>query len=468
MDVVLSSSNITAECESGLSNMSFKLDLRPYQIEGKDFLLEYKRVVLGDDRGIGKTVEAVAAYDELLPDHTLIVTSKNGLRAWQKNFPKCMDDPPEVNIIRGTALERAKKWNQCKNHRVSACTFAVWMRDVHMAPLSWDLVIIDEAHKARNRKTKIHPALKKLQTPYLWLLTGTPANRGPQDLWGFLNLCRPRFYSSYWRFVNKYCIVIDGVFGKEIFGAQNTKALRQELHHILLRRKKSEVLPDLPPKTRQELPIEMTDEQRGLYDVLSEEMMAELPSDDLLLTPNVLAKTMRLRQLLVCPKLLNAELGYGAAIEEIADKLDGREDQHIVIFTPFAQALPLFKEYLTKRKFGPIFFLQGGMEPEQVAEVEEQFVSTQGIVIATIQFSQSFDLDSASYGYFIGVEWNPDDNYQAEDRMHRFTTTRALNIYYLTHQSTVEERSFEILNEKQGTVNRIFNTTAELREALQG
>jgi len=450
--------------------MSMLLDLRQYQWDGKDFLLRYKRVILGDDRGIGKTVQAIAAYEELAPEHMLIVTSKNGLRAWQKNFPKCLTIAPEVNIIRGTKVQRAKKWKECKNYSVSACTFRVWLSDHKTAPCRWELVIIDEAHKARNRKTKIHKALKWLDTPYLWLLTGTPVNKGPQDLWGFLNLTRPKYYTSYWRFVSRYCIVIDGMFGKEIIGAQHTKALREELSTSLLRRTKKQVLPDLPPKIRQEMPIEMTDEQRKLYDVIIEEMMSELPGDQLLLTPNILAKVMRLRQLLVCPKVLNGELGYGAAIEEIADRIEDhpKEDQHIVIFTPFAQALPYFEAYLLNRKLGPVFRLQGGMEPEEVAEVEKKFIETQGIILATIQFAQSFDLDSSSYGFFIGVEWNPDDNYQAEDRLHRFTTTKAVNIYYLTHQTTIDERSFQILDQKHSTVKRMFSTVGELIGALQG
>ena len=442
--------------------------LRSYQDGGCDFLVKHRRVVLADEMGLGKTVQVLAAIKklDLTQESVLVVCIGSSLYVWKKEVAKWLPELPFTMVI-GNAARRHSIWKNLPSGMV-ACTFGVLRQDINVMRKFWVLIIADEAHNLHNRKTKSFKSFKRLRSTYLFLVTGSPVKRGPESLWTFLYLIDPKRFGSYWRFVNAFCMIIDGPFGKENLGPKNITALRELLKDKLLRRRKVDVAPELPPKIRQLLPVEPTPLQARIHKQLAQEMVAELPSGDLLVASTVLAKLVRLRQLLVTPKLISADLEDGAGLNIIMEHMrEIEEHPHVVIFTPFAKAIPFIINRIEREKFGPTVVLKGGMNPDDQEKALLKFASLRCIAVCSIKYAISFDLDTAHTGYFLGYEWEPLENYHAEDRLHRLTTIApSVNIYYVQLVGTMDEYVLEILTGKQVNVNKVLKHVRSLQEML--
>jgi len=468
------------------------LGLRGYQREGVDFLARRRRCILGDEMGLGKTLQTLCALHQAVApsDKVLVVSNGAAQYVWRKEVLK-WQFPFDVVIVKGNAKTRANIWNAAREERphkckLYLCSYAVLRRDHSKLPTNWRAIIADEAHALHNRKTQNFKVVRRLarQTNCLFLITGTPMKRDPSTLWTLLHLINPKMFSSYWRFVNTFCIVEDNYWGgKEILGAKNIRQLRKLLSTYMIRRRKSDphVAPDLPAKQREIISAEMPPWQRRIYNELVDDMIAtlELDANDandvdahegvpILVAPTRLAVITRLRQLLVMPKMLNAELPDGSGLDTVVEHLQGIGDfPHAVIFTPFSKALPFIKERLLNEGWKHVVLLQGGMQPDELSAALQEFEENNGIAVCTIKFAQSFDLDSASYAYFLGAEWEPHDNFQAEDRLHRLTTSSPVNIYYIEHIDSIDEFVLDTVLQKQINVNKVLGTKGEVLRFLR-
>lgn len=447
--------------------------LRPYQVEGVEFLVKYERAVLGDEMGLGKTRQVLTALKELhaLEGRILLVCNGPARYVWRKEIKKWGFSIPYY-VVKGQKHQRSKFWKS-NEAGMFACTYGTFRQDITDIPTEWDVRLFDEGHNLHNKKTKNFKAAKSTHSPILFIITGSPIRKGVQNLWTLMHLIAPKTFNSYWRFVNSFCLVEQGFFGMEIVGPRNTKNLRKLLKTRLLRRLKRDVAKDMPPKNRQPLPVVLEGTQLKVYKGLAEEMLTELPLEGsmestLVVAPTVLAKLTRLRQLLVTPKLFDPRAEIGAAFTTVLEHIaDSEKNPHVVIFTPFAEALPHFEEALLKAGHKSVITFRGGMDLDDLDIALEMFKRTRGIGICSIKYAQSFDLDSASRGYFIGYEWDYFDNLQAEDRLQRLTTKFPVDIYYAKHEGTVDDDVLEAVTEKQHTVNKVFPSLARLRKSLE-
>lgn len=440
-------------------------ELWPFQAETPSFVLKAKKMILGDDMGLGKTIQSLTTISSLPVENpsVLVVAGKNAQYAWYKQCLKWGYEPP-VRIT-GTPAKRAKLW--ASRPKFCTCTWQTMQRDINVMPQQWTIIIADEAHKATNRKTKNYKSLKQLSSTYLMLVTGSAIRRGPQNLWALLNLCDPKKFSSYWRFVNEFCIVIQGMWGMEIIGLRNQKKYDEVIAPYVLRRTKRQVRPQMPPKNREFLPIAMDAEQTTLYNKLTNDLLAQLSDGSLIATPNPLTLLLRHRQLLVTPKLIDPQMGYGAGLERVVEMLEEADNQHMVIFTPFAKALPYIEARLIEAGYEHIIKLQGGIKFEEMDTLIEGYRQNQGIALCTIQFAESFDLIPANWGVFLGFDWDAETNHQAEDRLHRGEIEDPVNYYYMHHLGTVEDRQVEVLDGKQRAINAAWKPSIrQLKEFL--
>ena len=460
-------------------------ELREYQNEGVKWLLQRDRAILADDMGLGKTVQVIRTMQALSKRHPvgqkdsikriLIVAPKVALYVWMLELDKWWPDGFACTIMLiGHAAKRRKIIEELDDVRIILTTYNTLKTHIKPKepsktdfPLEHDIIIADEAHRFRNRKTATYKMMKQLSAPYFYMLSGTPATRGPQDLWALLNIIDRGRFSSFWRFVNAHCHVDRGPFGHQISGVKNPEGLRNVLKPFLKRRLKMDVAEELPLKTRQILPVGMTPTQRKLYNQMEQEMYAELEDGSVSFAQTSLTKLLRLRQILVTPLLLRGDVGeedydnsyaeYGAGIDAIAEHMQDVGDHHVVIFTPFAKAIPFIELRLSRLGITQGVVLKGGMGPEQVGAAIEEFKEKRGIAICTIKFAQSFSLETARVGYFLGYEFTPDENWQAEDRLHRLTSKNPVTIYYIQHKDTVDEDVLEILNTKSHNIHQMFN-----------
>jgi SNF2 family DNA or RNA helicase len=459
--------------------------------------------------GTGKTFTALTAGLCFKPQRWLIICSKNAINAFRQEikkwFPELGDDAL-FQIVRGTKAEREKAYKS--SGLFFATTGASFLRDLAFLvenDIAFDVVTIDEADKVglRNHRTKTFAGVKHLISSKFYerhmkrlkrigklkdyrdkvslvnICTGTLTSKGVPQLFGYLHLMDPKLFSSYWKFIGTFMVVVDGPFGRQPIVPRNTEALAQATYPYIHRISEQDAKDVLPPLRRIRLPFELSPRIKDLYNQMAEELFFLIPesSDNpVQAVSSTLAQSIRLRQLLCCPAIVDPSLGPGDAIEACADKiLEDAEDPeftHNVVFTPFLPSIPIFKDYLSDRlslKPSQIITMQGGMEPEEVQECELQFRKDQkSMVICSTLYGQSFNLETGRNVYHPHFDWNQDSNKQAESRVRRKTSNRDRTVmsYYAYVPNTVAETVLDVLNANNRTNNITYQDFHRIRQQL--
>jgi SNF2 family DNA or RNA helicase len=432
--------------------------------------------IIADGMGLGKTGEVYLAWRAAgYPLPCLLIAGRNAQIAWLNQA----DDwgSPAPVIIRGKTREiRKEMWAKHGLGFVAITreSLKLDIRSGFVNPNMFKAVIVDECHKDSNRKSGNFESLKAVtrHASFIALTSGSIARRGPQSMWAPLNIVRPKLYTSYWRFLERYCIVTRGEYGVEIHGTQNEEELKRSLSKVMIRRTNAEVRPQMPPKVRDldSNVMEMSDDQRKMYNSIIEEQLVELPSGGVITIPSILAKIQRLRQVLVTPKLLSSEASWGAGLDRLSELLEDADDQHMAVFTPFASALPFIRERLLASGIDSekITILRGGLTVEELSERIAYFKRVRGIALCSIRYAESFDLQPATWGVFLGFEWDAWDNLQAEDRLHRGEISNPVNIYYIRYKDGIDsELVLNALDTKVNNVMAILRDIDQVRQMLK-
>ena len=422
--------------------------------------------------GTGKTVVGTKFIYDSMAKSVIILAPKNAYRVWEDHIKEWfagLDKQNGETIPTSYSIHMWRKRQQDPTKRrqmmntvdsvhvnIYIMTPSALMRDFEHIKVKYDMIIIDEFKKVSSRKGKVFPILKAIckQAKHFVPMTGTPG-RMPPDFWTMLHLKDPQYFSSYWKFVSTFCYTQKGPYGEiEVLGIRNKDAWYRLLNqHASFLTK--EDLGKLPTK-RQLLHVDMDEDQSRIYDQLDKEMMA-ISNDELIIAQTAMTKCLRLRQLLVCPKILDPKLSIGAAFADFTETIkDG--NAHTVCFTPFTAAIPHFRDYLHAQGFANVFTLQGGIDPDEVPSRIAKWRETKGVMLCSIMYATSFSLQPASESYFVGYEWNPEDNAQAEERLDRgLETLYPINHYYYAYDNTYDEEQCDIVNIKQCQVDMTLN-----------
>src|SRR6266542_521863 len=285
--------------------------LRPYQIDGIErgkTSLDNNGFYLGDEMGIGKSAQAL----ELVKSYSvLVVCPKNAVGVWEAEFRK-WKGATHVHKFLGSPGVRYQGWvayRDCPEvFKALITTYSLLgkLLDEARSPI-FGTVIFDEIHHIRNRKTRSYDSAKHLRAGRKIGLSGSPIVNRPDDVWAPLSVLFPNEYRSYWNWVGEHLVNLQGDFGVEVGGMKAPEAFRESISAHFLRRTKTQVEIDLPPKQRVEIPLELEGAQLKLYRDMANRMVAELPSGELLTTPSHLGKITRLRQILVSPALVGSD-----------------------------------------------------------------------------------------------------------------------------------------------------------------
>lgn len=472
-----------------------QIKLRPYQEEFIEQMTKSRGILLGLPMRTGKTLITLETLKRLEPkpkpkggDYIVILAPKCALYVWYKHIMDLSYNDYLGNpvVVEGTKAKRLKQWAALQKQLGGVCitTYDTYRIDGSgsrpVIPLSMRhkcyALVADEIHrKCRRKQSETFKFLSNIVAHPLAnhrmviVSSGTLVRKGPEDLWTYLHLVAPKKFPSYWQYINRYCFVIDGIFGKEIVGLSDKERFTREVGPYVIHRRRETLMPDLPIKTRQLLPTTFSSaSQQRVYDDLEATSLAALdlaPGADisqsqpqLLISRNALTTLLRLRQWLVCPRILDSNPGapYGAALELIADHVATEELTNFVVYTPFTAAIPHIQEFLSA-KLPAVKFItfKGGMKAEEVHNSAEQFnlwcaEHKPAIAIVSIEYAQGFDLSGADVGYFLGSTWNPDDDEQAEDRMYSMDPSRRnpIVIYYIVHTGCVDENVMKYIDNK--------------------
>lgn len=429
--------------------------LRHYQEEDVQLMVKRKKFYNCNDMGLGKTLETLEVRKRVGAKSTLIIAPKIATGVWQNEAKKFYGW--DSTIYKGTPKARKEIWKNLNTDIV--ITNPAQLKEIVGLQNKWDMVVCDEAHLAGllNHKTATYKLFEKIECEYFYPLTGTPIRRNPADLYAPLHLINPKVFKSYWQFVNKYCNVIDNGFGKEILSKpKNPLEFKKMLDWYMIRRLKKDYLEELPEKIRGVIPIEMSGKQAKAYKQMEEEMMLIEDVEDFTLASTAMVKILRLRQLLVCPKMLGVD-DYGNGIRALAEELipnDFKEKRSVIICTPFRKAIPFIKEYLISQMPDiKIFEIHGDIK-ETAAEVAAKYQACKSIdkvLIYTIKSGASFTATDASMVYFLGAEWTNTDNFQAEDRCYRIGQKRSVDVKYFCYKDSVDDEVRDRLNSKSAS-----------------
>lgn len=446
-------------------------ELRTYQVDAIDRLSERYRLLLGDERGLGKTRTAIEtikrASGDMIPD-VLVIGNSSAVGVWLSEVERWW---PEASILHygGNKDKRTNVWEVYSGTRtrisgarkggIGGFLVATYdmLGEIAERRAYWPWIIYDESQHLRNRNTQRFKNAKKLKSTGLILLSGSPIVNSACDLWAQLHLLDPKRWSSFWKFVNDYMHVSQDMGGHTFIGtlARPTR-LRADMAPYFYRRTKAQVAGELPPKQRHIIDVEMSDEQARLYDALAEDMISEIgDSGEYLLTPNTVSLITRLRQILITPALIGGK-NDSAMLDMLHDLVeqDFADGKNVIVFTPFTEAFPYIDAILSSLGSNYIDHIQGGMGAKKVAETVEYFQAlnaTRKALVCSIRAATSFTATAASSGYFIGEDWTPAANLQAEDRIHRISQDKNVDIYYFRVRDTISEYILDTVNNQKMT-----------------
>jgi len=408
-----------------------------YQRVGIKFLVTARRSILGDRIGLGKSVQFIRACHEVGATKVLLITKKSYIHNMQKQ-------------IKLWSVNDRITWDLTNYEQVAR-------HPERYPPNSYDVIIIDEAIALKNRKAKRTMAIKRLcaKVPYVWLITGTIIRNKPGELWSLLNILYPGKYSSYWAFVNEYCVVETNHWGGTDVGGLKEgveEALSDELSSVLIRRSKDII--DLPPLTEEVIYIANNALQKSIYKQLLEEFYVIL-GDSVVRTPTVLAQLTRLRQLTCCPSLIGGKASSSKTETILSLVEDYASDNKLIIFTtykPYAEQLGrLLAQY------GSVIITGDVPVPQRNAAVE-QFDTDNNcrILIGTYgAMSESLNIQTANIVIHANPEWVPDQIEQATGRAWRRGQTRPVHAIHLVTEGTIEEHVVSLLTQKRKAITEL-------------
>lgn len=440
-----------------------------YQRQGINYLYNVPKAIMGDDMGLGKTLQTITTIQELGVKRVLIVCPNSLKFTWSKEFDywtgrKC-------HVITSSNKKRVLK--DFKEGILIVNYESIWDRKTkdilpEIKSLYWDVVVYDEAHRLKNRNATHTKACKKIKSERVYMLTGTPIENSPDELWSLLNLMYPKTFNSYWRFVDQWCSTktmrIGGREIKSVVGCQDPQAMHEMLSPIMIRRLKKDVLSQLPDKIYKTITVELNSSDRKVYNELRDEMIAELSTGEVVITANVLTQMMRLRQVAISSQLLSEDESVGrvksSKLDAVEDIVLNNIDSHkLVLFTQFKSSLKMMKNLLEEQNI-KCLEISGDISSEERQRNCDLFQTddTYRVILCTIQTAGvGLTLTQADICVFLDKHYNPQLNRQAEDRLYRIGQKNVVQVISIIADDTLEERIEDMLRRKNDMFEQVVN-----------
>ena len=447
--------------------MQFNGKLYSFQHEAVDFMKSHPRCINGSDMGVGKTIEAMKLCQELDLEHVLVICPKSLTSEWfwqistwlnedcltphensryEHRLSGLMLDKPRFVAVNYDLLTNPLCWNELRK-------------------VKWDCIIADECHKLKNHKTKRTQAFYLLtpNVPRVIMMSGTPLQNSPTDLYPLMHTMNPGLYKSYAQWVKDFCVVVLMKAGRKYFnqivGAKNQEQLKQLLSLHMIRHIKKEVLKDLPDKQYRVVPVTLGPE-RAQYDTMKQELFALLDSGEMITAPAVIAQLIRLRQICLDPNLLSTETPRKSSpsnkTQALMDIIEGTPEK-LVVYSWFERYIRILEQELKERNI-PCVTITGTDSTSDRLHAVQDFQNNPNtrVCLGTIGAAGlGITLTASHTAVFTDRAWNPAVNWQAEDRLHRITQKNAVLIIDLFNTDTVEEHVLKVIRRKEQMIEKI-------------
>ena len=442
-----------------------KRPLLPYQVEGVLHLAFGERALLADDMGLGKTVQAVAACALLCElrniARVLVVCPASLKTEWEEQIRLFSDLP--VTTVFGDRTERRRQYRH--GEFFTLCNYEQVLADGDElnALVRPDVIVLDEAQRIKNLQTKTAAAIKKLDSRYAFVLTGTPLENRIDELYSILQFVDPRLLGPLFRFNRDYYELDER--GRPV-GYRNLDGLAERVSSVMLRRRKEDVERELPGRTTKTFFVPMTDTQRDFYGDY-EHVVARLAAIAAR-RPLTKEEFERLQRCLACmrmvcdtPQILEDKPHVCPKMDEIERLLpDLLEDpgRKIIVFSEWVRMLKLVREYAGRA--GLEFAWHTGEVPQKRRRAEiRRFREDPDcrLFLSSESGGVGLNLQAADTVINLDLPWNPARLEQRIARAWRKRQTRPVSVVNLVSEDTIEHRMLALLDQKRALADAVLD-----------
>ncbi len=454
---------------------NFKGTLRPYQKAGYDwmrFLQEYNLGgCLADDMGLGKTVQTLALLQSQKEAGnkfpSLLIMPTSLVYNWDLESRKFT---PNLKVLLYTGTNRDKNFTNFANYDLIITSYGIVRIDVEILKLfRFNYIILDESQSIKNPTSNIAKAVMQLNSQYRLILTGTPLENSTLDLWTQMTFINPGLLGSHSFFRNEYLIPIEKK-GNEA----KLRKLNLLIKPFIMRRLKSQVATELPPKIEAVHYCEMTEEQENAYETAKSYyrniILQSIDNKGINSSQIVLLQGLtKLRQIANHPKMVDDTYeGDSGKMEEILSKIETatNEGHKVLVFSQFVKYLTIVRESLDEAQTKYAYL--DGTTTDRQAQVE-LFQNNKDIKLFLISLKAGglgLNLTAADYVFILDPWWNPAIEAQAVDRAHRIGQIKTVFTYKYISKNTVEEKILTLQKSKLKLANSLINTEESFVKSL--
>lgn len=436
--------------------------LRDYQVEGFEFLKTLANYgfggILADEMGLGKTVQTLVFLLSEQNKKSMVVTPTALIYNWKSEFERFTPNI-KVALVYGDREKRKKILENREDYDVILTTYGTYKNDIKQYEnLEFDYLVIDEAQNIKNPNSDTTKSIKKIKAKSKFALTGTPIENNLLELWSIFDFVMPGYLYTKDKF--------EKIFVND---DKNIEALKNMIKPFILRRRKKDVIDELPDKIEQKFYVELDKEHKKVYKAfvsLLKRQIVENGADNMTLFANL----TKLRMLSISPEVVVKNYrGKNSKLEMLVKIIQSSKNRKILVFSQFTKILGVISDRLKKENIS-FSYLDGKTDAKRRLELVEDFNEDESKKVFLISLKAGgtgLNLTSASMVIHFDPWFNPAVEDQASDRAHRIGQKNIVDVIKLISKGTVEEKVVAIKEYKKELADDVINTNLENNESIK-
>ena len=439
--------------------------LYPYQVEGVKFGLYRKGALIGDEMGLGKTIQAIVLSilkrEVFGFSRVLVITLASLKEQWKREIERFTEERAVV-VAGGPPARRAIY--EADEGFFKITNYEAVLRDVDLLrDFSPDLIILDEAQRIKNFNTKTADAVKRIPRKHALVLTGTPLENKLEDVYSIVQFLDPLMLAPLWQFAADHFMLSRRKKGK-IIGYRNLDRLHQRLKSVVIRRKKADVLSDLPDEIVNNYYIDLDPSQTRLHNGYLQSLLPILNKK--FITP---MDFRRIQELLLCMRrvcdstyLVDRKTNISPKLKElfgITDELIVENGHKAVIFSEWTTMTFLIAKQLSDAGI-PFVELSGKVPVKKRQALIDEFSSNPDckVFLSTDAGGTGLNLQAADCVINFELPWNPARMNQRIGRVNRIgQRSKCVNVVNLITRNSIEEKNLAGIQLKTDLFEGVFD-----------